>query len=98
MSWLDRIPTLSDEEVVNLLANARRLSEQGDEKQKAAAAELLEPLQVEADQRKRMVWLTEKGARRLEAALASWRQAHAKLAEHLSVDLVGRLAREARDL
>jgi DNA-binding MarR family transcriptional regulator len=51
---------------------------------------------VEADQRKRMVWLTEKGARRLETALASWRQAHARLAEHLSVDLVGRLAREAR--
>lgn len=53
---------------------------------------------VEADQRKRMVWLTEKGARRLEAALASWGRAHARLADHLSVDLVGRLAREARSL
>ena len=52
MSLLDRIPTLSDEEVVNLLANARRLSEHGDEKQQAAAAELVEPLQAEADQRK----------------------------------------------
>jgi hypothetical protein len=52
MSLIDRIPTLSDEEVVNLLANARRLSEQGDEKQKAAAAELIEPLQTEADLRK----------------------------------------------
>lgn len=52
MSLLERIPTLSDEEVVNLLANAQRLSEQGDEKQKAAAAELLEPLQIEADQRR----------------------------------------------
>lgn len=59
---------------------------------------LLEIAVVEADQRKRMVWLTEKGARRLETALASWRQAHARLAEHLSVDLVGRLAREARVL
>lgn len=52
MSLLDRIPTLSDEEVVNLLANARRLSEQGDDKQKAAADELLPALQTEADQRK----------------------------------------------
>lgn len=52
MSLIERIPTLSDDEVVNLLANARRLSEQGDEKQKAAAAELLEPLQIEADQRR----------------------------------------------
>ena len=52
MSLLERIPTLSDEEVVNLLANAQRLSEQGDDKQKAAAAELLEPLQAEADQRR----------------------------------------------
>ncbi len=52
MSLLDRIPTLSDEEVVNLLTNARRLSEQGDDKQKAAAAELLPALETEADQRK----------------------------------------------
>ena len=52
MSLLDRIPSLSDEEVVNLLANAQRLAEQGDDKQKAAAMELLPPLQAEADQRK----------------------------------------------
>jgi hypothetical protein len=52
MSLLDRIPTLSDDEVVNLLTNAQRLSEQGDEKQKAAAEELLPALQAEADQRK----------------------------------------------
>lgn len=59
---------------------------------------LVEIAAVEGDLRKRMVWLTEKGARRLESALAAWRQAHARLAEHLSVDLVGRLAREARGL
>ncbi|MBX3486076.1 hypothetical protein [Phenylobacterium sp.] len=52
MSLLDRIPSLSDDEVVNLLANARRLSETGDDKQKAAAAELLPALQEEADARK----------------------------------------------
>jgi DNA-binding MarR family transcriptional regulator len=59
---------------------------------------LVEIAIVEADQRKRMVWLTEKGARRLETALMSWRSAHAKLNRQLSVDLVGRLAREAETL
>jgi hypothetical protein len=52
MSLLDRIPTLSDDEVVNLLANAQRLAETGDEKQKAAAMELLPALREEADSRK----------------------------------------------
>jgi len=52
MSLLERIPTLSDEEVVNLLANAQRLAEQGDDKQKAAAMELLPALQTAADERK----------------------------------------------
>src|SRR5471032_2524701 len=36
---------------------------------------LVEIAIVESDQRKRMVWLTEKGARRLEAALGAWREA-----------------------
>ena len=48
---------------------------------------LVEIAVVESDQRKRMVWLTEKGARRLEAALAAWRQAHAALARQVSVDV-----------
>lgn len=52
MSLLDRIPTLSDEEIVNLLANAQRLADAGDEKQKAAAAELLPSLESEAAARK----------------------------------------------
>jgi hypothetical protein len=52
MSLLDRIPTLSDEEVINLLTNARRLADVGDDKQKAAAAELLPRLEEEADSRK----------------------------------------------
>ena len=51
MSLLERIPTLSDEEVVNLLANAQRLAEQGDDKQKAAAMEILPTLQGEAESR-----------------------------------------------
>lgn len=51
MSLLERIPSLSDEEVVNLLANARRLSEGGDTKQAAAAADLLPALEAEAERR-----------------------------------------------
>ena len=56
---------------------------------------LVEIAMVESDQRKRMVWLTEKGARRLEAALASWRLAHTELGKIVSTDLVRRLALEA---
>ena len=52
MTLLERIPTLSDEEVINLLANAKRLSERGDEKQQAAAAELLPALEDEAERRR----------------------------------------------
>lgn len=55
---------------------------------------LVEIAIVESDQRKRMVWLTEKGARRLETALAAWRHAHAALAKRVSVDIVHRLTRE----
>ncbi len=59
---------------------------------------LLEIAAVESDQRKRMVWLTEKGARKLEAALAIWREAHAKLARQVSVESVRRLSREVESL
>jgi len=52
VTLIDKIPFLSDEEVVNLLANARRLADVGDEKQKAAAAELLPALEGAADERK----------------------------------------------
>ena len=55
---------------------------------------LVEIAIVESDQRKRMVWLTEKGARRLEAALAAWRQAHAALARQVSRRRRPTLARE----
>ncbi len=59
---------------------------------------LVEIAVAEGDQRKRMVWLTETGARRLEAALLSWRQAHAELGKLLSPDLARRLALEAEKL
>ncbi|RAK65612.1 hypothetical protein DJ019_11685 [Phenylobacterium kunshanense] len=73
MSLLERIPTLSDEEVVNLLANARRLSEAGGDKQKAAAAELLPALEAEAEQRReaRMERAKEKRAATRKATLRS---------------------------
>ncbi len=59
---------------------------------------LIEIAMVEADLRRRMVWLTETGARRLEAALPIWRGANAKLAKRLSAELARRLADEAEAL
>jgi DNA-binding MarR family transcriptional regulator len=53
---------------------------------------LVEIAVVERDQRKRAVWLTEKGARRLEAAMPVWRSAHACLAEILEPELARQLA------
>src|SRR5262245_49373099 len=44
-------------------------------------AGLIEIAMVEADLRRRAVWLTETGARRLEAAIPVWRRAHARLAQ-----------------
>jgi DNA-binding MarR family transcriptional regulator len=55
---------------------------------------LIEIAAVEADLRRRAVWLTETGARRLEAAIPAWRKAHAKLARRLSPELARRLAGE----
>jgi DNA-binding MarR family transcriptional regulator len=62
------------------------------------SAGLIEIALVESDQRRRAVWLTEAGARRLEAAIPVWRKAHAKLARRLSPGLARRLAEEAEAL
>lgn len=59
---------------------------------------LVEIAIVESDLRKRMVWLTEKGAHRLEAALVSWARAHAELGKFLSTDMVRRLALETEKI
>lgn len=59
---------------------------------------LIEIAVVEADLRRRAVWLTESGARRLEAAIPIWRKAHAKLAKRLSPDIARRLADDAEAL
>ena len=53
---------------------------------------LIEIAVVESDLRRRAVWLTETGARRLEAAIPLWRKAQTKLARRLSLDLPRRLA------
>jgi len=56
---------------------------------------LVEIAAVETDLRRRVVWLTETGARRLESAIPLWRRAHAKLTAGLSPDLARRLADQA---
>jgi DNA-binding MarR family transcriptional regulator len=50
------------------------------------------------DLRRRAVWLTEKGARDLEAALPIWRQAHEDLAALIDIGLTHRLANETQVL
>jgi DNA-binding MarR family transcriptional regulator len=62
------------------------------------ASGLIEIAIVEADLRRRAVWLTEAGARRLEAAIPLWRKSQAKLARRLSPNLARRLAEEATAL
>ena len=65
-----------------LSRNLRRLEAEG----------LVEIATVESDLRRRSAWLTETGARRLEAAIPVWRKAHARLARRLSPALARRLA------
>lgn len=55
-------------------------------------AGLVEVAVVERDLRKRAVWLTETGARRLEAALPVWRAAQAALAGVVDIHAVRDLA------
>ncbi len=59
---------------------------------------LIEIAVVESDLRRRAVWLTETGARRLEAAIPLWRKAQARLARRLSPELPRRLAGLAETL
>jgi DNA-binding MarR family transcriptional regulator len=55
-------------------------------------AGLVEITIVEQDLRRRAVWLTEKGARRLAAAIPAWRHAHAALAKVIEPHHVRELA------
>jgi len=53
---------------------------------------LVEIAVVETDLRRRIVWLTETGARRLDAAIPVWRRAQDLMAARISPDLARRLA------
>lgn len=61
-------------------------------------AGLVEIVSTETDLRRRAVWLTETGARRLEGALARWRVAHAALSRLIDGALARRLAAETEAL
>lgn len=59
---------------------------------------LVEITLVESDLRRRAVWLTEAGARKLEAAVPVWQRAQAAIAARLFPGLAKRLAIEAEAL
>ena len=59
---------------------------------------LVEIAIIDTDLRRRSVWLTEVGARRLEVALPIWQQAHVSLAELIEPHLVSNLATAAETL
>ncbi len=59
---------------------------------------LVEMAADENDSRRRAVWLTEEGARRLESALVEWRKAHAELAAFIDVGAVRRIAKATERL
>jgi DNA-binding MarR family transcriptional regulator len=59
---------------------------------------LVEIASAEQDLRRRSVWLTEEGARRLEAAIPVWREAHAALARRLDPRLALRLGTASEQL
>ena len=87
----DRLGALAERsglEQSTLSRNLRTLEAEG----------LIEIAVVESDLRRRAVWLTEAGARRLEAAVPAWRRAHARLAKLLAPDLARRLADESEAL
>lgn len=59
---------------------------------------LVEIAIAQGDQRRRAVWLTEEGARRLQAAMPVWRKAHAALAKRLDPRLALRLGAASEEL
>ena len=55
MNLLEKIPTLSDAELKNLLSNARRLDVTGTPAQRRQVAEVITPLEREASRRRALV-------------------------------------------
>lgn len=91
---LAEIAAASDDSI-SALANRMELDQ-------STLSRTLRPLEVEglieiavadADQRRKVVWLTEQGARRLEAAIGLWRAAHGELEDVFAGRLAHRLAR-----
>lgn len=68
MTLIERIPLLDDRELLTLLANARRLDVVGTPAQRAAAAEVLPVLELEASKRRQA---TLEAATRKRGALAA---------------------------
>lgn len=62
------------------------------------AAGLIEIAAVEADLRRRAVWLTEQGSTRLENAMPIWREAHDALSQVISPELLRHLAAKTSSL
>jgi DNA-binding MarR family transcriptional regulator len=61
-------------------------------------AGLVEIVTAEKDLRRRAVWLTETGARQLEAALVEWRNAHGLLSKLMDSALARQLAAQTEAL
>lgn len=59
---------------------------------------LVEIASVEKDQRKRAVWLTELGARKLQAAIPAWQEAQADILKKLGAGFRAELRRAERAL
>lgn len=80
----DRVSALVDRTGLDqstLSRNLRALEKRG----------LIEIAIVEQDLRKRSVWLTESGARRLEAAMPVWKHAHLELSTMIEPLLIAQL-------
>ena len=52
MNLIEKLPEMTDEGVINLLANAKRLEQTGTPQQQAACAEALPAIEAEAARRK----------------------------------------------
>jgi DNA-binding MarR family transcriptional regulator len=61
-------------------------------------AGLVEIAIADEDQRRRAVWLTEEGARRLQTAIPVWREAHTALEERLDPRLALQLGAATEEL
>ena len=78
MTLIERIPLLNDQELVTLLANARRLDIVGTPAQRTSAAEVLPVLELEASKRRQTA--LESATKKRTATAATKRKAAAEAA------------------